>query len=156
MRVAWLALLPPLLLAGGAQAAPAAACDPDSGLTIAQGAVCGAVSAVSDRVFVYKGLPYAKPPVPAAGLRWMPPQPPSGWDGQRPALAFGPICPQYASGTLQGAEDCLYLNVWTPRTAAGDGISCRCWCSCTATASPRGRGRWPLDGAALAPGTGWW
>jgi len=70
-------------------------------------------------VFVFKGVPYAAPPV--GDLRWMAPQPVSGWVGVRPALSFGNIAPQNAgtrpigpglSGTQ--SEDCLSLNTCSP------------------------------------------
>jgi para-nitrobenzyl esterase len=69
-------------------------------------------------VRVFKGLPYASPPV--GSLRWKPPQPLGKWDGVRPVNAFGPNAPQrvlfddidpFKDGI---SEDCLYLNVWTP------------------------------------------
>ena len=72
--------------------------------------------------YVFKGVPYAAPPVGA--LRWMPPQPVAPWAGTRPAKAFRPICPQNPMpgpqmiATLQvddpQDEDCLFLNIWTP------------------------------------------
>ena len=72
---------------------------------------------------VFKGVPYAAPPVGA--LRWRPAQPHPGWSGTREATAFGPSAPQlYREGGdavlgTHGAppfdEDCLTLNVWTPR-----------------------------------------
>lgn len=77
----------------------------------------------SDRaVSIYKGIPYAAPPV--GDLRWRPPQPPSSWDGVRHADAFAAGCVQQLVGSRppwteefmhQGpvSEDCLYLNVWT-------------------------------------------
>ncbi|WP_405486747.1 carboxylesterase/lipase family protein [Streptomyces sp. NBC_00096] len=71
---------------------------------------------------VFKGVPYAAPPVGA--LRWRPAQPHPGWRGTRDAIAFGPSAPQpYREGGDQvlgthGSppfdEDCLTLNVWTP------------------------------------------
>ncbi|MFD9030165.1 carboxylesterase/lipase family protein [Streptomyces sp. NPDC059567] len=71
---------------------------------------------------VFKGVPYAAPPVGA--LRWRPAQPHPGWQGTRDATAFGPSAPQpYREGGDQvlgthGSppfdEDCLTLNVWTP------------------------------------------
>lgn len=94
------------------------ACAPDSRVTVSQGSLCGAVSTRSDRVLAYKGIPYAKPPIPAQGLRWRPPQPPESWDGERQALSFGAICPQQVNNAVQGAEDCLTLNVWAPRRTA--------------------------------------
>lgn len=69
-------------------------------------------------VRVFKGIPFAAPPV--GDLRWRAPQPARSWDGVRSAVQFGPRCMQLqmfgdmnfrASGM---GEDCLYLNVWTP------------------------------------------
>jgi para-nitrobenzyl esterase len=76
--------------------------------------------AAREGLFVFKGIPYAAPPV--GKLRWMPPEPPKSWEGVRPALEFGPIAPQVPPvGGIMGPagsepldEDCLYLNVWTP------------------------------------------
>lgn len=71
-------------------------------------------------VNVFRGLPYAAPPVGA--LRWRPPALLKAWTGVREAKAFGPACPQprappggiYASELPQLSEDCLTLNVWAP------------------------------------------
>ena len=75
---------------------------------------------VDQGVRVFKGIPYAKPPV--AELRWRPPQMVEPWKGVRPATSFGPRCVQFdrpkASISYFPAEpeseDCLYLNVWAP------------------------------------------
>jgi hypothetical protein len=64
---------------------------------------------------VFKGIPYAQPPV--GDLRWREPMPVKPWTGVRDATAFGAICPQSPMFIPNGAiskEDCLYLNVWTP------------------------------------------
>lgn len=71
-------------------------------------------------VFVYKGIPFAAPPV--GNLRWRPPQPPKKWDGVLKTIRFAPACPQ-ANFKVLGyldygmSEDCLYLNVWKPDTS---------------------------------------
>jgi para-nitrobenzyl esterase len=79
---------------------------------------------IQDGLYVFKGIPYAAPPV--GKLRWMPPQPPESWSGVRPAKEYGSISPQNVmpvdanvpgmpdfSKELQD-EGCLFLNVWTP------------------------------------------
>ena len=65
-------------------------------------------------VRVFRGIPYAAPPV--GELRWKPPQPLEAWNGVREALAFG--SPAFQGETFfprtAQSEDCLFLNVWTP------------------------------------------
>ena len=69
-------------------------------------------------IHIFKGIPYAAPPV--GDLRWKAPQPVPHWDGVRQADQFGPRAIQttrYADMVFRDAgpsEDCLYLNVWTP------------------------------------------
>jgi len=72
----------------------------------------------ADGVRVFKGIPFAAPPV--GDLRWKPPQPVVAWIGVRRADTFGPQCVQtpYSPGPYEAepapmSEDCLYLNVWT-------------------------------------------
>ena len=69
---------------------------------------------------VFRGIPYAKPPVGL--LRFRAPEPAASWSGVRDASAFGPAAPQAPVG-LDGipgmevgeqGEDCLTLNVFTP------------------------------------------
>src|SRR5262245_4264098 len=74
-------------------------------------------------VTVYRGIPYAAPPVGA--LRWRAPQPPAPWTRVRDAFAFSRACPQ-VGGPAQAmlppepqSEDCLALNVWTPSRRTG-------------------------------------
>ena len=71
---------------------------------------------------VFKGIPFAAPPV--GDLRWEPPRPVARWTGDRPAAAYGANCAQKLNpngapnaGGAMGpiSEDCLFLNVWTPR-----------------------------------------
>lgn len=77
----------------------------------------GAVEGSSGEVLSFKGIPFAQPPV--GELRWRPPVNPQPWASPRSALEFGPACMQKAAITK--SEDCLYINVWTPRTAAASG-----------------------------------
>jgi para-nitrobenzyl esterase len=69
---------------------------------------------------IFKGVPYASPPVGAA--RWKPPGEMPPWSGVKPTTEFGPACTQpshvgasiYASDLGATSEDCLTLNVWAP------------------------------------------
>lgn len=70
---------------------------------------------------VFRGIPYAAPPVGEA--RFREPRPPRSWDGVREAYAFGPPPPQEPGfqGSAAGADppagdDWLTVNVWTPET----------------------------------------
>ena len=81
------------------------------------------VGSSSGDVVSFKGVPYVAAPV--GDLRWAPPKPVTPWAGERPANAYGPVCPQTLypnkpnGGGAMGpsSEDCLFLNVWTARTA---------------------------------------
>ena len=91
-------------------------------LDIEGGQVQG-IAADLDGVFVYKGIPYAAPPI--GDLRWKAPQPVVPWEGVLQADEFGH--PSYQAVHYPGnyftewgygeekqcSEDCLYLNVWT-------------------------------------------
>jgi len=65
----------------------------------------------------FLGIPYAAPPV--GNLRWKAPQPAARWHGVRLALAAGSTCMQTnpQTGLIVGAEDCLFVNVYTPANA---------------------------------------
>jgi para-nitrobenzyl esterase len=80
------------------------------------------VSGTSAEVQVYKGIPYAAPPV--GNLRWRAPESAAHWDGVRKADQFGAMCmqpaPRAATTPPKMSEDCLFLNVWTAATSAGE------------------------------------
>jgi len=61
-------------------------------------------------IAVFKGIPYAQPPVDA--MRYLPPAPHAPWSDTLNAAQFGPSAMQPATS---GSEDCLYLNLYTPK-----------------------------------------
>jgi para-nitrobenzyl esterase len=73
-------------------------------------------------LLVFRGIPFAKPPV--GPLRFRPPEPPDPWTGIRAATSFGPGGPQGVNPVEavlpvfvpETSEACLYLNVFTPGT----------------------------------------
>ncbi len=77
----------------------------------------------SGKVHVFKGIPYALPPVGA--LRWQAPLPAKKWKGVRESTQFGAACIQpkgkrdsiYFWSLPSTSEDCLSLNVWAPADA---------------------------------------
>ena len=79
---------------------------------------------LEDGLRVFRGIPFAKPPVGA--LRWRAPEKLPRWEGVREATEFGPACfqpkPQLstiytAAAPLPMSEDCLTLNAWAPEDA---------------------------------------
>ncbi|HVE51974.1 MAG TPA: carboxylesterase family protein [Ramlibacter sp.] len=98
------------------------------------GPVVGTDDTAATGTYQWKGGPFAK--APAGNLRWMPPVDPDPWTEARPAQTFASACAQSgrlygpgqnnrydatiatALGTTVGSEDCLYLNIWAPATAA--------------------------------------
>jgi carboxylesterase type B len=77
---------------------------------------------VEDGLCVFRGVPYAAPPVGPG--RWKAARPHPGWGGVRDATGYGPSAPQPwqpgglppfgSHGEPPFSEDCLTLNVWTP------------------------------------------
>lgn len=146
-----------LLLAGSLSVAvgvPAASAQPAPGV-IARTA-SGSVSGVRNgNLTVFKGVPYAAPPVGL--LRWREPRPAAAWSGVRKAAAFGPACIQVpGAAELAGAgepgplsEDCLTVNVWTPGLAASAKRPVLVWIHGGALVFGSGR-QLGYDGSALA------
>jgi len=113
---------------------------------IDSGLLSGGVATTQPSVRVFKGIPFAAPPL--GDNRWKAPQPVAKWDGVRKADAFGAPCAAGAPGGGRGggggraaapgaaaaapaapaaapreparAEDCLYANVWTSAASPND------------------------------------
>ena len=110
--------------------------------------------AIEKDLAVFRGLPYAAPPV--GDQRWREPQPVQPWSAVRQASTAGASCPQKRGLSLEGGgdpgvidEDCLYLNVFTPRAEAGAKLPVMVWIHGGALIF--GGGGLPLyDGSALA------
>lgn len=97
---------------------------PEPGLVITEyGAVRGQLAGDT---YVYKGIPFAAPPV--RPLRFRPPQPPACIDGVLYASTFGHWCPQTDNLVgVQGDEDCLTLNLWAPAEAPSSPRAVMVW-----------------------------
>ena len=81
-----------------------------------------------DGILIYKGIPFAAPPV--GDLRWKAPAPVKPWTGIKKADAFCDACMQASQAmgnTAPVSEDCLYLNVWTPAKKVDEKIPVVYW-----------------------------
>ncbi len=90
-------------------------------------------------ITVYKGIPFAAPPV--GRNRWRVPQPAENWEGVRDCYTFAPAALQQIPGVdfenmyvkefwsagLAMSEDCLYLNIWTPAKSADERLPVMVW-----------------------------
>jgi para-nitrobenzyl esterase len=115
-------------------------------VTVSAGPLVGRDSERAD-TWEWLGIPFAAPPVD--DLRWKAPRPATAWSEPRPAHGFAPPCPQYDFfDRYIGEEDCLYLNVWRPRSQARD-LPVFLWIH--GGSNRWGAADWPVfDGARLA------
>ncbi len=78
----------------------------------------------NDETLEFLGIPFASPPI--GDLRWRPPVSPEPWTTPMLTQEYSPKCPQKnfsqgdSTAVVEGNEDCLYLNIWTPDTTGND------------------------------------
>jgi len=87
---------------------------------------------VENGITIYKGIPFAAPPL--GDLRWRAPKPASPWKDVLHADKFAPACmqvpivmPALGLDPVTVNEDCLYLNVWTPAKTPKDKLAVMVW-----------------------------
>ncbi len=107
-----------------------AGCRPANPVLEIEGGKIQGVESSAKGVYVYKGIPFAAPPV--GDFRWKEPQPVIPWEGVKVADTFGPGAMQAKHDSSnpwtsefywedpEFSEDCLYLNVWTPAPGKTD------------------------------------
>ena len=119
-----------MLIVGSALRSSAARTGQDSSPTVKidSGEVRGTASGGLE---IFKGIPYAAPPL--GSLRWRAPQPVKPWKGVRDATSFGHDCMQLPVATdaaplrTEPSEDCLYLNVWAPSKRGAKPLPVMVW-----------------------------
>jgi para-nitrobenzyl esterase len=80
---------------------------------------------VTEDLTIYKGIPFAAPPV--GDLRWKAPQPAPKWEGIKLTMEYAPAAFQGGKPPSGKSEDCLYLNIWTPAKSAKEKVPVLVW-----------------------------
>lgn len=107
--------------------------------TTTENGIVRGLPAGNNRITVFKGIPFAAPPI--GDNRWRAPQPAADWDGVRNCFDFAPISVQDTPGLgtdiycrewhvdpdIAMGEDCLYLNIWTPAKTTEDKLPVLVW-----------------------------
>jgi len=126
MRQRWRLAI--LIVAAVHAAAAGAASGRDAPIVLTES---GALSGIVDHgLIIYKGVPYAAAPI--GDLRWRPPAVHARWTGTRRADQFAPACMQQGV-SMPGetppaiSEDCLYLNLWAPRSRSQAALPVIVW-----------------------------
>ena len=117
---------------GSDQTTGEASAEADLVVHTVHGPVQGAISDVAPEIRVFRGIPFAAPPV--GDLRWRNPQPVQDWHDVRDATEFAPRCYQpsldqgfYSMEPQPASEDCLYLNVWTGASSSDSKLPVMVW-----------------------------
>jgi len=128
MKIRMLGFLAVVFASALAFCSPLAAQEPKPVLTD-KGPVQGTVE---DGITIYKGIPFAAPPL--GDLRWRAPQPHAKWAEPLKTDKFAPACmqtpivmPALGLDAVEVNEDCLYLNVWTPAKTPRDKVPVMVW-----------------------------
>ncbi len=80
---------------------------------------------VEDSLTIFKGIPFAAPPI--GDLRWRAPQPVESWNGIKQTIEFAASPMQGGNPPSGKSEDCLYLNVWTSAKSETEKIPVLVW-----------------------------
>ncbi|MCP4575290.1 MAG: carboxylesterase family protein [Deltaproteobacteria bacterium] len=126
----WVLLLPLLMMVGCSDSDSNSTSPADRFVRSTQfGKVSGIpFTSYAGDTMAWLGIPYAKPPTQANGLRWKAPQDPEPWEGVLPSLEATTDCVPCSqmgmkpiTGSLEktgsiGSEDCLILAIWRPDT----------------------------------------
>ena len=113
---------------------------------------------VENGIYIFKGIPYAR------ADRFQPPHPVEKWEGIRSCRQYGPVCPQQdRQGWLNdeiafafnwddgfSSEDCLRLNIWTPKAGDNGKRPVMVWLHGGGYSAGSGQELPSYDGASLA------